>query len=38
VQSEETRSCCAESVVKESEIVDLQFAFSAAHSTDLGGN
>jgi hypothetical protein len=38
VQSEEIGSCCAESAVAESEILDLQFAFSAAHSADLGGN
>jgi hypothetical protein len=38
VQSEETRSCCAESAATESEILDLQLAFSAAHSADLGGN
>jgi hypothetical protein len=37
VQSEEIGSC-AESAVAESEILDLQFAFSAAHSADLGGN
>jgi hypothetical protein len=34
VQSEDTGSCCAESVVAESEILDLQFAFSTVHSTD----
>jgi hypothetical protein len=38
VQSEETGSCCAESVIVESKILDLQLAFSAAHSADLGGN
>jgi hypothetical protein len=34
VQSEETRSCCIESAIAESEILDLQFAFSFVHSTD----
>jgi hypothetical protein len=38
VQGEETGSCCTESTVAEFEILDLQFAFSAAHSADLGGN
>jgi hypothetical protein len=33
VQSEETRSCCVESAVAESKILDLQFAFSTVHST-----
>jgi hypothetical protein len=34
VQSEETGSCCAKSIVAESEILNLQFAFSTVHSTD----
>jgi hypothetical protein len=34
VQSEETGSCCDESAVAESEILDLQFAFSTVHSAD----
>jgi hypothetical protein len=38
VQSEETGSCCAESAIAESEILDLQLEFSAAHSANLGGN
>jgi hypothetical protein len=31
VQSEETGRCCAESTIAESEILDLQFAFSTVH-------
>jgi hypothetical protein len=38
VQSEETENWGVESTVAESEILDLQLAFSAAHSADLGGN
>jgi hypothetical protein len=38
VQSEETKNWGVESTVAESEILDLQLAFSAAHSADLGGN
>jgi hypothetical protein len=34
VQIEETGSCCAESSVAESEILDLQFAFSTVHTAD----
>jgi hypothetical protein len=34
VQNEETGSCCIESVIAESEILDLQFAFSIVHSAD----
>jgi hypothetical protein len=34
VHSEETGSCCVESAVAESEILDLQFAFSTVHPTD----
>jgi hypothetical protein len=34
VQSEETGRCGAESAVAESEILDLQFAFSTIHSAD----
>jgi hypothetical protein len=38
VQSEETEKWGVESAVAESEIHDLQLAFSAAHSTNLGRN
>jgi hypothetical protein len=34
VQSEETGSCCAESAIAESEIRDLQFAFSTIDFVD----
>jgi hypothetical protein len=34
VQSEETGTCCAESVIVECEILDLQFAFSTVHSAN----
>jgi hypothetical protein len=37
VQSEETGSCCVESTVTESEILNLQFAFSTVHTTDQVG-
>jgi hypothetical protein len=37
VQSEETGSRCVESTIAESEILDLQFAFSAVHSADQVG-
>jgi hypothetical protein len=38
LQSEETENWGIESDVAESEIMDLQPAFSAAHSADLGRN
>jgi hypothetical protein len=38
VQSEEIENWGVESTDAESEILDLQLAFSAAHSADLGGN
>jgi hypothetical protein len=34
VQSEETESCCVESAIAESEILDLQLVFSTVHSAD----
>jgi hypothetical protein len=34
VQGEETESCCVESTVVESEILDLQFAFLTIHSAN----
>jgi hypothetical protein len=38
VQSEETKNWGVESAIAEYEILDLQLAFSAAHSADLGKN
>jgi hypothetical protein len=38
VQSEETKNWGIESAIAKFEILDLQLAFLAAHSADLGGN